>query len=101
MNEIQIILLGILVLAASVTFFSIDPLGKKAWDVKVGNCCNYTDIVYRRRGWTMQCLRQKIRISFANSHVFEDVQFKAFCPVVVSSMFDPLQRNIFARLIYV
>jgi hypothetical protein len=27
MNEIQIILLGILVLAASVVFFSIDPLG--------------------------------------------------------------------------
>jgi len=27
MNEIQVILLGILVLAASVVFFSIDPLG--------------------------------------------------------------------------
>jgi hypothetical protein len=27
MNEIQVILLGILVLAASVVYFSIDPLG--------------------------------------------------------------------------
>jgi hypothetical protein len=27
MNEIQLIILGILVLAASVVFFSIDPLG--------------------------------------------------------------------------
>jgi hypothetical protein len=30
MNEIQIILLGILVLAASVVYFSVDPLGTNA-----------------------------------------------------------------------
>jgi hypothetical protein len=52
------------------------------------------------------CLRQKIRIWFANSHAFEDVQFEAFCPVVVSYMFDCLHNSfisvsqILKRLIY-